>query len=134
MKIIDMERKGLLLRLHLGVDDLDTWWGDDWNDTPYDCNAGVVYDRFVSETMDIVLPWDTAVLEPSDIGLNCGWSRDDMRHRLVPMLLVSSDDGFAYWDRLIADEDTVRVYMGDPPETLTALPGARVVGTHTMGE
>jgi len=29
---------------------LDEQWGDDWNDSPYDCNAGVPYDRVTDET------------------------------------------------------------------------------------
>lgn len=39
MKIIDFERKGNLVRFYLGDDDLAEWWGDDWNDTPYEHNA-----------------------------------------------------------------------------------------------
>lgn len=45
MKIIDFERKGNLVRFYLGDDDLEEWYGDDWNDTPYEHNAGQVYDE-----------------------------------------------------------------------------------------
>lgn len=44
MKIIDFERKGNLVRFYLGDDDLHDWSGDDWNDTPYEYNAGQVYE------------------------------------------------------------------------------------------
>ena len=30
--------------------DLSEQWGDDWNDAPYDCNAGVPYDEITLET------------------------------------------------------------------------------------
>ena len=36
MKIIDWDRKGNVLRLYLGEDRLEDWWGDDWDDRPYE--------------------------------------------------------------------------------------------------
>lgn len=47
MKIIDFEKKGNVVRFYLGADDCFDYWGDDWNDAPYDCNGGNVYHNFV---------------------------------------------------------------------------------------
>lgn len=56
MKIIDFERKGNLVRFYLGDDDLVEWYGDDWNDTPYEHNAERVYfaDRYGFSRDEIV--------------------------------------------------------------------------------
>ena len=43
MKIIDYEIRGSCVRFYLGKDDDTDYHGDDWNDRPYDCNAGTVY-------------------------------------------------------------------------------------------
>ena len=34
MKLLDLERKGNVVRFFLGADDLEKWWGDDWDDAP----------------------------------------------------------------------------------------------------
>jgi hypothetical protein len=64
MKIIDFERRGNVVRLYIGNDDLAEWWGDDWNDRPYEHNAGRVYDQYVAGHVDIAFPFDSLVLEP----------------------------------------------------------------------
>ena len=43
MKIIDFECTGNVVRFYLGKDNEKDYHGDDWNDTPYECNAGTVY-------------------------------------------------------------------------------------------
>jgi hypothetical protein len=48
MKIIDMHRDGRLIRFFLSQDECNDFYGDDWDDTPYEHNAGTVYDEFVS--------------------------------------------------------------------------------------
>ena len=62
MKIIDFERKGNVVRFFLGADDCFDYWGDDWDDAPYDCNAGTVYSRFVTGRKDVSFPFDSLVL------------------------------------------------------------------------
>lgn len=130
MKIIDCDVKGNVVRLHLGDDDLADWGGDDWNDRPYDCNAGPVEDRYVSAVMDVAVPWRFGVLEPKDERVNCEFSRDDMKARRVPMLLVAHPDDWGWtptWVEAIGDERTTRVYMGDKPDVLLAVPGVVVL-------
>lgn len=88
MKTIDFELKGNVARIFLGKDDLERWWGDDWNDTPYEHNAGEVYDQFVAGHVDVAFPFDALVLEPSDGEINSRWCKDDMRDGKVPMFAV----------------------------------------------
>ena len=66
MKIIDFEKKGNLVRFWLGTDDCSDYWGDDWDDAPYEHNAGYVYSEYVTGYIDYVFPFETLVLEPCD--------------------------------------------------------------------
>ena len=120
MKIIDFERKGNIVRFYLGDNDLQEYYGDDWNDAPYDCNAGTVYDRFVSGQIDVYFPFDCAVLEPCDGVLNCGYTKEDMIHNIVPCILVIpakelekhpwKERDFSWW---LGSRPAVSFYFGD---------------------
>lgn len=121
MKIIDFEKKGNVVRFYLGKDDLEKWWGDDWDDTPYEHNAGEVYAEFVSGHKDIAFPFDDLVLEPCNGAYNSEYCKDDMIARRVPCIIVvpkeiadtSWDTSFAHW----AGADGVkRYYFGDRME------------------
>ena len=122
MKIIDFCKKGNVVRFYLGKDDLVEWWGDDWDDAPYDCNAEEVYDEYVSGHRDIAFAFDDMVLEPCDGTLNCGWSKEDMIKRRVPCIIVVpkeiEDDGwcerdFAHW---VGVDGIKKYYFGDEME------------------
>lgn len=78
MKIIDFERKGNLVRFYLGDDDLVEWYGDDWDDTPYEHNAERVYDEYIKGYCDMMFPFDDLVLEPCSGTCDSGWCKDDM--------------------------------------------------------
>ena len=124
MKIIDYARKGNVVRFILGKDDLKDWHGDDWNDYPYECNAGTVYEEFISGHRDIAFPFDALVLEPCD-GVGCrsgsGYCKNDMKARKVPCIIVvpadidddSWDSSFAYW---VGADGVQRYYFGDKME------------------
>lgn len=115
MKIIDFERKGNVVRFYLGekttdwgwtnsdykdfkgntpnwLKASDTFYGDDWDDQPYECNAGKVYDEFIKGYVDVSFPFDTIILEPCDGAYNSNWSKDDMAARKVPCLIVLSKE------------------------------------------
>lgn len=119
MKIIDFEKRGNLVRFYLGKDDLDNWYGDDWNDRPYEYNAGIVYPEFESGYCDIVFPFNKIVAEPRNDYRNHGnsdWCKDDMRERKVPCIVVVNRDD--YWgedefSRFVADANAVKYYFGD---------------------
>ena len=92
MKIIDFERKGNVVRFYLGKDDLEDWHGDDWDDAPYEYNAGRVYDEFISGHIDIAFPYSADVLEPRDGCVNSPFCKDDMKARRVPCIIVVPED------------------------------------------
>ena len=135
MKIIDFEKKGNVVRFWLGADDLQEWCGDDWDDAPYDCNAGGVYEQYVSGHRDIAFPFDDLVIEPCEGAYNCSYTKEDMIKRHVPCIIVVPNElvdswfgqDFAHW----AVVDGIhRFYFGDRMETedeehKNAQPGGR---------
>lgn len=124
MKIIDFERRGNVVRLYIGNDDLVEWWGDDWNDRPYEHNAGRVYDQYVAGHVDIAFPFDSLVLEPCDGAFNSEYSKEDMQARRVPCLIIVpkevSGDSW-YWetfDHWAGADGITKLYFGDRMDTL----------------
>ena len=119
LEIIDFERKGNLIRFYLGKN--GEQWGDDWDDTPYDCNAGNVYDEYVIGTADVAIPYDYLVLEPCNMwghSYNCGFCKKDMIDREIPCIIIvlpdvlngSCRDDFDYW---VNNENVIKIYFGD---------------------
>lgn len=118
MQIIDYEKKGNVVRFYLGDDNDREYWGDDWDDAPYDCNAEVVYDEYVKGYVDVAFPFDSLVLEPCDGVLNTSFTKEDMKNRRVPCIIVVSKDkrgdswkdGFSDW---VGAKDIKKFYFGD---------------------
>ena len=125
LKVIDFERKGNVVRLYLGVD--TDYWGDDWDDVPYEHNAGTVYNEYVRGYVDVAFPFNMLVREPSDDWTgNSRWSKDDMKKRKVPCIVVT-DDNDSWDDRFstaMADESSRKIYFGDKAENLMSCGGA----------
>lgn len=121
MKIIDFEKKGNVVRFYLGKDDDEDYRGDDWNDIPYEHNAGKVYQEHIVGYRDIAFPFEFAVLEPKDPEWqnNSRWCKDDMKARKVPCIIAIEnpddwhDDEFDYF---LGDEKAVKFYFGDKME------------------
>lgn len=113
-QIIDIARKGNVVRLYLGektekwgwtnpnykdytgktpewLEPTYTFYGDDWDDTPYEHNAGLVYDYFIKGTKDLFFPFNTVLLMPEDGILNSEYCKDDFVDRKVPYLIAISD-------------------------------------------
>lgn len=123
MKIIDAERKGNVVRIYLGEDDLEYWWGDDWDDAPYEHNAGRVYEQYISGHTDWLFDFDDIVLEPC-CGTSNSWvSKEDMIKRKVPCIIVVPkhtqadhwwvEDDFAKW---VGADGVKKYYFGDKME------------------
>ena len=120
-QIIDFEKKGNLVRFYLGENGKQ--WGDDWDDAPYDCNAGTVYSEYVKEIKDVAFPFESIVLEPCDGVTNCQYSKQDMIKRKVPCLIVVPpeiasecawrDCDFYYW---ATNDNVKKYYFGDEME------------------
>ena len=121
MKIIDFERKGNVVRFFLGADDCFDYWGDDWDDAPYDCNAGQVYDRYIMGHKDVYFPFDSLVLEPESNRYNSWCTKEDMKKRKIPCIIVvpkeihedTWDDSFS---KFVGADGIQRFYFGDPME------------------
>lgn len=122
MKIIDFEKKGNIVRFYLGRDDLTGYYGDDWDDSPYDLNAGAVYEEYISGYVDVAFPFDSYVMEPCDDWhyANCPWCKDDMRDRRVPCIIVvpKPDDKYSFVDEksfstYAGDDNVVKFYFND---------------------
>lgn len=119
MKIIDFERKGNVIRFYLGADELESWYGDDWNDAPYEHNAGRVYDEFITGRHDMIVPFDYTVMEPCDGQLNSRWCKLDMVTRAVPCIIIVPDKLDYYsddFDDYVGAADVKRIYFGDKLE------------------
>lgn len=149
LQVIDFDIKGSAIKLALGCPDENGDWtnhdwsaewtsyrpepstsyyGDDWDDHPYEHNAGEVYEWFEKGSPLIIhFPYNYYVLEPCDgEGLNSGWCKDDMVARKVPCLVIVPDavfnedrvcyyDNFSYW---VTHDRAIKIYFGDTVETV----------------
>ena len=145
MKIIDFEKKGNVVRFYLGEKTEEWGWtkenykdfdgkrpewlkpskefcGDDWDDRPYEHNAGLVYNEFIKGHRDIFFDFDDLVLEPCNGVLNSGFSKDDMADRRIPCIIVVPKDirgndyihdSYMYW---IGKDGIIKYYFGDEME------------------
>lgn len=145
MKIIDFERKGNMVRFYLGektsewgwtnkdylrnnkkpdwLKPSDKYYGDDWDDAPYEHNAGTVYEWFIKEQKDLIFDFDDLVLEPCCGTWNSKWCKDDMVAKKIPCIIVIPKrvieehggwafEDFNYWLNITAPSIR-RFYFGD---------------------
>lgn len=145
MNIIDFAKKGNVVRFYLGektegwgwankdykdisgktpdwLQPSDKYYGDDWDDTPYECNAGSVYDEFVKGHKDVSFPFDDLVLEPCDGEYNSPYCKDDFAARKTPCIIVVPAElaeespwngDFRYW---VGNARVKKYYFGDEME------------------
>ena len=121
MKIVDFKKKGNVVRFYLGKDDLIDWYGDDWDDRPYEHNAEEVHDEFISGTIDVFFPFDWEVVDPSDdwhYGGNSPYCKDDFVVRKAPCIIAlppEISDG--YWEicysEQLGNDKAFKFYFGD---------------------
>lgn len=107
LKLIDVATKGNLVRLYFGEYDekTDTWagaaagglpHGDDWDDAPYEDNAGKVYDRFIKRIMDVFVKWEYEVTEPF---AGHHFSREELFSMKAPFLSIVTNPDYWYTDK-----------------------------------
>ena len=154
LEIIDIARKGHLVRLYLGKKEgewgytnpdykdykgetpewlapSDIYYGDDWDDAPYEHNAGNVYDWFVKAYIDMAIGWECKIIEPHCGVLNSEYCKEDFVARKVPALIIvhkdfeipssyyePDEDGnykdeFSFFNEL-EDNKIVKIFYGDP--------------------
>ena len=104
-------------------------FGDDWNDTPYEHNAGIVSDRFEDIIITVRKHGELSVVYPSDGHCNSDWCRDDMKTGIVPIAVTVPDsvaerygddwrltmgyDGEVCYEYVVGMKGVNRVYFGD---------------------
>lgn len=113
MKIIDWDRKGNVIRLYLGEDNLKKWGGDDWNDTPYEHNAGTVYPEYVAKIVDVAFPYGYGVYEPADDCDNSDFCKDDFKKGVPFMVIVPNADWFSNYAREVNKDGNIPLRFGD---------------------
>ena len=122
-KIIDWMKEGNVVRFFFGKKELDGWYGDDWDDRPYEHNAETVYSEFVEGYIDMAWPLDTVVKEPCEGYYNSPYCKDDFKLRNIPIIvthkLVQDEYRWAYSDfQDCFTAATEKIFMGDPVDTL----------------
>lgn len=90
MKIIDFFKNGNIIRLYYGEDDCNDYWGDDWDNVPYEHNAGLVYARYIQGYVEFAFPLKYSVWEACYGYSNSPFSKEDMKNRKVPCITISN--------------------------------------------
>lgn len=91
MKIIDYYKCGNVIKLYLGADDCEDYWGDDWDDAPYEHNAGRVYSEYIQSYVEFAFPLKYDICEACNGYFNSPFSKEDMKNREVPCLTISTE-------------------------------------------
>ena len=120
LKIIDFKKQGNQVKFFLGDLNCNDYWGDDWNDCPYECNAGSVYDRYVKEEWIVSFPYDYYVFEPSEGFDNSPFSKESMKTMDVPCI-VYAENMLDYWldfKSLSLLKNSHKIYFNDTKETI----------------
>lgn len=119
MKIIDFEKKGNMVKFYVGSDDCAGYYGDDWDDAPYEHNAGRVYSQFIQGWFVKKFEFDDIVAEPCEGYSNSSYSKDDMKNRVVPCICVlkkKHQDSNTFYDDfndIQGNKNVLKFYLGD---------------------
>ena len=121
MKVIDFNTKGNVIKLYFGKDDEKEYLGDDWDDAPYEHNAGTVYNEYVWEIKEYAFPFGYEVLEPASdwhYGGNSPFSKEDMKKRKIPCLIIKQIDENSWSDDYSLllgskEKNVLKIYFND---------------------
>ena len=109
--LCDFDKKGNLIRLYFTND--PDYYGDDWDDCPYEHNAGRVYSEFIEAHLDFAVPFEMSVFEPADdwtYGGNSPYCKYDMKNEKCPCLVFSQSE-YDNYSTLVGDKNAVRIYF-----------------------
>lgn len=117
-------KKGTLSDSFLVKKELEDWYGDDWNDRPYEHNAETVYSEFVEGYIDMAWSLDTVAKEPCEGCYNSPYRKDDFKLRNIPIIVthnLTSSDKYrwnydSFQNCFVAAAE--KIFMGDSAETL----------------
>lgn len=129
MKVIDFRTKGNVIKLYFGDNNDNDYWGDDWDDTPYEHNAGTVYSEYVEDIVEYAFPFSFDVMEAAGdwhYGGNSPFSKEDMKNKKCPCLIIKKiDTDDWYFDNqdfstLLGskEDDVLKIYFNDDYEIL----------------
>lgn len=118
-KIIDFKTKGNVIRFYLGADDCFDYWGDDWDDRPYEHNAGEVYDRFVVGYADIYVDMNLTVYTPEgdwSYNRNSPFCKEDFQKRKTPCVIIADSEDSVCYSNELGNNAAVKFYFEDKIE------------------
>ena len=119
-KIIDFETKGNVIRFYLGADNCNDYWGDDWDDTPYEHNAGEVYDRFVVGHADIYVDMDLTVYTPDSdwhYQNNSPFCKEDFKNHKAPCIIIAHSESWgSCYRHELGNRNAAKFYFEDRME------------------
>ena len=120
MKIIDFEVKGNVIRFYLGEDNCFDYWGDDWNDRPYEHNAGTVYERYCTAFADFYVDLDLDVLIPENdwhYQGNSPFNKEDFKSRKAPCVVIPFESNWNDCYSICAlSDNALKFYFEDKME------------------
>ena len=81
--------------------------GEDWNDVPWECNAGRVYDEYIEGYTIISFSFEWNVYEPKRF-----FSKKELIDRIVPCIIASKHH-FNSFQEALRDTKAKMYYFGD---------------------
>lgn len=117
MNIIDLQVNGSFITIFLGENGKQ--WGDDWDDAPFEHNAGQVYDKFVKEKLNFCLSPEYEFTSPSSFYSNSPFSMESFRDRKVPRYIITKQNKWwSSFEEALCDKDAIQIYFGDSIDEL----------------
>lgn len=89
MELIDFEKKGNATRLYFGKNGEQT--GDDWDDAPYQHNAGTVYPEYIERTVDMYFSVEVDTMEPADLWEGPSYCKNDFIYKKSWVIWVEKE-------------------------------------------
>ena len=125
MFLIDFEKAGNVVKLYFGEN--KDYWGDDWDDRPYECNAGTVSQRFVNDIAEVAFTTLYTVIEPADdwhYNHGSPYTKEDMKKEKCPCLIILKQDEDNRFEPCYSEfigsraDDVLRIYFNTEKEDL----------------
>jgi hypothetical protein len=127
MKIIDFESYGNVVRFYYGLNNCNDYHWDSWQRADEDDR---VYSEYIKGYIDIAVDSDHAVLTPFASYPESHISKDDLKDRKAPCIVIikQTSNGIYDWNRFSPSDytrysgadckDSVRIYYGDDVKVL----------------